>query len=641
MLNRAYSILTLKAVDDEKRVITGVATTPTPDRVGDIIEPLGVTFRNPLPLLLYHDHRSPVGTVKFDKPTADGITFTAQIARIDEPGKLKDRVDEAWQSVKARLVRGVSIGFRVLNDAMDWMKDSGGYRYRETEVLELSLVAVPANQDATILAIKALDASRPAASGTTGGVPSTPGASGFSTRGRTMNVSERLSALKAKLKTTSGRLMDLMTKAENEVLSDMERTEQANLNTEIQSLTADVESLEQLEKTMSIQATPARPAPTPSQTGHVEVKQTPLPPGIEFARYVICKIAQLKSGNNISALEFARQYYPDNPRIQALIKAPVTPHTTADGAGAGGTELVYAQNLTSEFIEFLRPMTIVGKFGTGSIPSLRRIPFNVRITGQSSGGTGYWVGQNVQKPLTKFDFSAVTLTWAKVAAISVLSDDLVRFSNPSAEALVRDALAGALTERLDRDFVDPTVALVAGVHPASITNGVAALVPSGTDAAAVRADIKQLLDAFIAANIDPTAGVFIMPNSVALTLSLMRNGLGQKEFPDITMRGGTLEGFPVITSQYANTGSPVSNLMIFANASDIFLADDGVVTVDASREASLEMSDDPGGEVGTVVSMYQNNLVALRAERYINWALRRAEAVAYLEGVAYDSGSPA
>ena len=37
------------------RMITGVATTPTPDRVGDIIEPLGVRFNNPLPLLWQHD----------------------------------------------------------------------------------------------------------------------------------------------------------------------------------------------------------------------------------------------------------------------------------------------------------------------------------------------------------------------------------------------------------------------------------------------------------------------------------------------------------------------------------------------------------------------------------------------------------
>lgn len=52
---RAYSSLVIKAVDEEKRIIRGIATTPTPDRVGDIVEPLGVKFSNPLAFLWQHD----------------------------------------------------------------------------------------------------------------------------------------------------------------------------------------------------------------------------------------------------------------------------------------------------------------------------------------------------------------------------------------------------------------------------------------------------------------------------------------------------------------------------------------------------------------------------------------------------------
>src|SRR5690606_8592618 len=222
----------------------------------------------------------------------------------------------------------------------------------------------------------------------------------------------------------------------------------------------------------------------------------------------------------------------------------------------------------------LRPQTIIGKFGQGSIPSLRTVPFNVRINSQTSGGAGYWVGEAKQKPLTSFGFDAVTLGFAKVASIAVISDELARFSNPSAEGLVRDALSEALIERLDIDFIDPDKALVANVSPASITNGIDALPSTGTDAASIRADIKSLLSTFVAANINPMSLVFIMPNTVALALSLLRNELGQREFPDITMNGGTLEGIPVIASQYAVTGSPW-NLVIAANAREIFLSDEG------------------------------------------------------------------
>ena len=150
----AYSLLEVKALDDEKREISGIATTPEPDRVGDIVEPLGVKFKNPLPLLWQHRHDSPVGTVKFERPTKSGIAFKASIAKITEPGPLKDLVDMAWQAVKAELVRGVSIGFRPIEYAYI---DGGGVRFVESEVYELSLVTIPANASATIQSIKALD----------------------------------------------------------------------------------------------------------------------------------------------------------------------------------------------------------------------------------------------------------------------------------------------------------------------------------------------------------------------------------------------------------------------------------------------------------------------------------------------------
>lgn len=155
MQNRAYSVLEVKSVDEGRRIIRGIATTPTVDRVGDIIDPMGVKFSNPLAFLWQHRHDQPIGTVKFDKPSAKGIEFEAEIASTDEPGTLKDRLDEAWQSIKAGLVRAVSIGFRPIEYSF---MDNGGIRFSETEVFELSAVTIPANADALITTIKSLDA---------------------------------------------------------------------------------------------------------------------------------------------------------------------------------------------------------------------------------------------------------------------------------------------------------------------------------------------------------------------------------------------------------------------------------------------------------------------------------------------------
>lgn len=392
------------------------------------------------------------------------------------------------------------------------------------------------------------------------------------------------------------------------------------------------------------------------QTVHLTKK---LAKGIMFARYIKCVGAS--RGDMGMAMGLAKLHYPDTPQIGNVIKAGlvggILETIMQKTAVAGGTPtdsewagpLMEYTQFAGDFVEYLRPQTIVGKFGTTvagqAIPPLRMIPFNIHIRGQTSGGSGYWVGAGKGKPLTSFDFNDTYLGFSKVANIAVLTEELLRFSNPSADILVRDGLAASLIERLDIDFVDPTKAAVANVSPASITHGVTPIASAGVTAADVRADIASAVGVMIAANISPTTAVWIMPATIALRLSLLRNAFGQKEFPDITVNGGLLEGIPVITSQYVPTDTAGATV-ILANASDIWLADDGQVTVDASREASLQMVDGAGitqdgtgaTTATTVVSMFQTNSVALRAERYINWQKRRANAVVTVDEVVWTGG---
>lgn len=148
----AYSLLEVKAIDDDKRELTGVASTPEPDRSGDVVESLGASFAPVIPFLWQHRHDMPIGEARLSAPTKSGIKFVATVARIEEPGPLKDMIDMAWQAIKARLVKGVSIGFR--SKAHDYMSE-GGIRFKEFEVIELSACTIPANASATIQSIKA------------------------------------------------------------------------------------------------------------------------------------------------------------------------------------------------------------------------------------------------------------------------------------------------------------------------------------------------------------------------------------------------------------------------------------------------------------------------------------------------------
>jgi HK97 family phage major capsid protein len=643
-MHRAYALLNVKSVDAGRRTITGIATTPTPDRMGDVVEPLGVTFTNPLPLLLYHNSQKPVGQVKFQKPTKDGIAFEAHLPTIAEPGIVKDRIDEAWHSLKADppLIGGVSIGFRSLEES--YMPETQSYRFLQTEVLELSLVVIPANQDAKIETVKSLDVDQPAALGAPGRFirksAGAPAGSPPLRRDRPMkkSLSERIADLKAERKTISERMETLMQPVVDQTgdLTDEQKKEYDDLTLELKETDADLARFEALERASIMPKAKAVTGDTPDEADQsrgrrIQVKQVELPPGIEFTRAVICKAAARLFG--VSPLEVAKARYPDYPRIVEHLKTAVTAMGPSDTPALVATP----QTLVGEFLDYLRPMTIIGQFGSGSVPSLTRVPFNSRIQSQTSGGSANWVGQGKGKPVTRFTFDAATLTWSKIAAISVIEEELVRFSTPSAEGRVRDGLAKAVVERLDSDFIDPNKAVSANVSPASITHGLSALSHTGTDADAVRTDVRTALGAFITANANPTNLVWIMPNSLALSLTLMRNALGQREFPDITMKGGMFEGFPVITSQYCATvqGSPTSNIVVLVNAAEIFLADDGGVSVDMSNQATIEMSDDPENDTGTQVNMFQTNQIALRAERYINWARGRSSSVVWFDGVAW------
>lgn len=654
-MNRAYTILDVKSVQDDQRRITGIATTPTPDRMSDVIEPLGIKYNNPMPLLWQHKSDQPVGSVTFDTPTAKGVTFSAKIAAFDEPGNLKNRLDEAWHSVKLGLVKGVSIGFRPIEYGF---MDDGGIHYLETEVMELSLVTIPAQAEATIQTIKSIDAPLLAASGhgeTDKDRPVKP--AGVSATKRTSvvraqegkpkmakTISEQITAFEGTRVAKSARMDEIMDAAaeKGETLDTAQMEEYATLESEVKAVDDHLVLLRRREVTNRA-AAKAVETVTDVDSGSVARggvtaasvrSRTVLPKGIGFARYAMT-LAMAK-GNIMQAAEIANsneQWKAETPEVVQVLRAAVAAGTTSDATWAG--PLVVYQNLQSEFVEYLRPLTIIGR-----IPGLRRVPFKIKIPRQTGAASVNWVGEGKVKPLTSMAFDTITMDFAKIAGIIPLTEELVRFSNPSAEMLVRDELAAAIIQFMDSQFVDPTKASN-DVSPASITYGVSGVAATGTTAAALRADVRTLMATFLASNLQMGSAVWLMTQQTALGISLMVNTLGQQEFMGISMNGGTFLGLPVVTSESipSTGGSPTDGYpIILVNASDILLADDGQVTLDASREASLQMDsapDSPPTASTVTISLWQNNMIAIKAERYINWAKRHSGSVGLITNAKY------
>ncbi|EEA04212.1 peptidase U35 phage prohead HK97 [Burkholderia sp. H160] len=149
-VKHATSLLLLRAdsTSEELREIVGVATTPAVDSFSDILESMGAVYETPLPLLWQHRREEPIGSVLSAEPTREGIRFRARVARIDTPGSLRDRCNEAWEAIKSQLVRAVSVGFVPLETVP---REKGGKVYRRWRWVELSVVTIGANTDAKIL----------------------------------------------------------------------------------------------------------------------------------------------------------------------------------------------------------------------------------------------------------------------------------------------------------------------------------------------------------------------------------------------------------------------------------------------------------------------------------------------------------
>jgi HK97 family phage prohead protease len=164
-MERAYSTLVIKALSDEggKRTFKGIASTPSTDRSGDIVEPKGAVFKLPMPFLWQHDSRDPIGWITSAKVTDKGIEVEGEVADVEEEGELKTRLTTAWQMLKSKLVRGLSMGFKPLEASR--IEGSFGMRYTKWLWFELSAVTVPANADASITTIKSIDKALLAATG--------------------------------------------------------------------------------------------------------------------------------------------------------------------------------------------------------------------------------------------------------------------------------------------------------------------------------------------------------------------------------------------------------------------------------------------------------------------------------------------
>lgn len=624
--DRAFGFLEIRSVDDAQRTFEGIANSVSKDLHETVIEPAGARYQLPIPLFFHvnggHSQAKPIGDV-FETWVADGKRWVrARVPAIADDGtdggrSVKSRVDGAWADIKNKLVRGLSIDFVPIKQK--------GPRISEWRWLGLSVVPIPSNQDATITHVRSAF-----------GAPPSPGVSGTPTtkpRHGKMTIQEQITQHENTRAAKVARKQALIDAAaeRGETMNEAEAEEFDTLDLEVRSIDQHLVRLESSKKDLEKRATPVDATTgkkaTESRNGVPVKKESTAEKGIAFARYAMALIAC--RGSRADAQQYVKQTFPEGDISDAVVaglqtRAAVAPGTVANATFAA--PLVVTQYL-NDFLELLRPATLIGR-----IPNMRHVPFNVSMPAQTAGGTYKWVGEGKMKSVTNAQYAAVTLTRAKVAGIIVLTEELVRQSTPSAEAAVRDELVKGATAFLDAQFVDSTVAAVAGVNPASITNGVTGTAASGATMANARTDIAARIAAFAALGYPLGELVILMSESQAFNLGLGLNAVGQPLFPGITVTGGTLLGVPVVTSQ------AVGNQIVIAHAPSIMMADEGGIEIDVSREASIQLDSaptDPPDATVVLTSLWQANLVGLRVERFITWGKARSNSVDRITSVAY------
>jgi HK97 family phage prohead protease len=128
------------------RVIVVRASDESLDRQGDVLIAKGCDHknydRNPI-VLADHDPTSPIGTASVEV-RADGVYATIQFA----PEGASAKADEYCALAKAGVLGAVSVGFKPIESKP---LATGGDRFEKWELLEISLVSVPANSNALIV----------------------------------------------------------------------------------------------------------------------------------------------------------------------------------------------------------------------------------------------------------------------------------------------------------------------------------------------------------------------------------------------------------------------------------------------------------------------------------------------------------
>lgn len=356
--------------------------------------------------------------------------------------------------------------------------------------------------------------------------------------------------------------------------------------------------------------------PWPGAPALVRNKRREPEKGEMAARFVRAIAAGKRIG--VSPMEVAGRMWGDDLLARAM----------AAGIGASGGFLV-PEEYSAEVIELLRPIAVVRSMNPVILPMPGGNTTTPKLTG---GANAHYVGENADITAADPQLGTLRLTARKLAAIVPISNDLLRFSSPQADAVVRDDMVAAIAIAEDQTFIRGPGSDFSpkGLRNWALSSSLIAANATVSLANTIT-DLNKLVNALETANVRMLRPGWLFGPRTKNYLNTLTSAQGAFVFRD-EMNGGKLLGFP-----FRSTNNIPQNLGGGGDDSEIYLVDfaDAVIgevpglIIDVSQEASYTVD-------GTnFTSAFSQDQTVIRVIEQHDFGMRHDPSVAVLTAVKW------
>ena len=635
------------------------------DRMGDTISAEGwdlTAFKTNPVALFNHNPNFPIG--KWSDLRVENKSLRGKLTLA--PKGTSDRIDEIRKLIDAGILRAVSVGFRDLeSEPLDKKSPFGGLRFTKQELIETSLVSVPANPNALAIA-KSLKVSSQildlvfAKHGNRGKVRRRGFDGKHARTSRTegsgaMTLAQRITEMEAQLVEKRDALKAHLEHINDSNVSDADLEQTQKLNVDIRQLerthTALVDSEKALGGTIDDNANGngGRALVTinekaRSSTSFTQPARKPAKKELDPLDYLIraATVGYFVKTTGRPMDETRRKIYGEDEVTQGMCEVVLRAASAPAMTTVVGWAAELVQQIYTDFMQLLVADAILPRLSakglTLNFGNAGRIIIPTRSRTPTIAGS--FVGEGMAIPVRQGAFTSQTLTPKKVAVISVWTREMNDHSIPAIEGLLREAIQIDTTVAIDNVLLDANPATV--IRPAGLLNGITVTpATAGGGLPALIGDIKTLIQALVVGtygNVRQPAWLMNPGDVLSASLASAPN-TGIFPFRD-EIKGGTLNTVPIIPSA---TVTPKT--MILIDAADFVVVGGEAPRLELSDQATLHMEDtNPAdlvgpGSPGTVAapqrSLFQTDSIALRMVMPLNWVQRRAGTIAYTTGVTW------